>query len=585
MTHTEEMVLRLKDQFNGVMGKAKTNTENTRKATGALNGQVKKLQGLAFKAFGAFAAGKFIAQIGQAGIQMEQTRVSFTTFLGDAEKANKVISDLNKFANFTPFDNNQVIKAGKTLLAFNTPLENLKGDLKAIGDISAGTGKDFNELSTIYGKARIAGTLYAEDINQLVEAGIPIIGEFAKQMKVPESQIKKLASQGKIGFGQLEKAFQNLTGEGGKFNNLMDAQSKTVGGRISTIKGQLQSVQIALGEALLPTLAAIADKLKVFTEFVSKNKAAIASYVPVVVKTVGVIAALIAIVKAYTIVQGILNVVLTANPIGVVIVAIGVLVAMVTIWRKEIIDLIETNKGLQVVLAMAFGPLILTYKLIKFLYDITTNWLQTTESGQAVVKKFVAIMQVLGSALEAVGDYFDDLPNKAVAAFEVIKNKLLGFVKMVQGGVKILLNPMDSEARGEGLKQFQEGQKRLTKDSGDIYRKAYAERLQNQRKEAMRAGLTPGSGPGEGSDSAGGTGLGSMLAAATPTAPAGGSPAAAGGVSGGQGAGRNITISIEQLVGSMTIETTTLQQGSAEIKEMITRALLTAVNDTQSSIS
>ena len=89
----------------------------------------------------------------QLGIEMEQTRVSFTTFLKDADKANATIAQLNQFSNVTPFDNAQVIRAGKGLLAFGTTSEELIPTLRKIGDISAGTGKNFNELATIYGKA------------------------------------------------------------------------------------------------------------------------------------------------------------------------------------------------------------------------------------------------------------------------------------------------------------------------------------------------------------------------------------------------------------------------------------------------
>jgi len=230
-------------------------------------GGIAKFAGIAGLAVGAAGLGKSIIQL---GTDMEQTRVSFTTFLGDAEKANKVIEDLNNFSNFTPFDNAQVIQAGKGLLAFGTSSEKLIPALKTIGDISAGTGKDFNELATIYGKARVAGTLYAEDINQLVEAGVPIMGEFAKALGTSEDQVKKLASEGKLKFKDLETAFQNLTSEGGLFFNLMEKQSDTVQGKFSTLLGKLQTLGIKIGEMLLPPLAKGLDLLIGIVDFIPK---------------------------------------------------------------------------------------------------------------------------------------------------------------------------------------------------------------------------------------------------------------------------------------------------------------------------
>lgn len=250
--------------------KFKENATQKLKEIERASGQTTQKVNLVDRAFGrlkttvaglAIGAALFAGVKGAAalGIEMEQTRVSFTTFLKSADKANETIAQLNEFSNVTPFDNAQVIKAGKGLLAFGTTAEDLIPTLRKIGDISAGTGKDFNELATIYGKARIAGTLYAEDINQLVEAGVPIMGEFAKALGTTEDKVKKMASEGKLKFKDLEQAFTNLTGEGGLFFDLMAKQSETVGGKISTFFGKVQTRGIQLGEAMLPLIGRFTD--------------------------------------------------------------------------------------------------------------------------------------------------------------------------------------------------------------------------------------------------------------------------------------------------------------------------------------
>lgn len=579
MTHTEEIILKLRDQFNKVMGAAEKNTKKVRTQTGQLDDQVKRLQKTAIKAFGAFAIGQGIRNIARLGIEMEQTRVAFSTFLGDADKANATIKELNEFSNVTPFTNDQVIKAGKSLLAFGTPVEKLKTQLKAIGDISAGTGKDFNELTTIYGKAQIAGTLYAEDINQLVEAGIPIIGEFAKQLGVNESQVKKLASQGKIGFGELQTAFQNLTSDGGTFFNLMEKQSKTVGGQISTLQGQAQTFGIALGEALLPVIQSVITKVQMLTQWVSLNKNQIASWVPTIAKVIGVIGAVIVAIKAWMFVQTILNFLLTANPIGVIIVAIGALIAVIAIWRKEIIAAIENNTKLGIAIKLMFLPVTLLVYAIKFLYEIIRDWLTTTQKGQKVLTAFTAHLDLLGKAVRAVGDWFSDLPNKAIAAFEVISQKVGGYIDQIIGAFKIVTNPFDAEGRADGLRKFKEGTDKINASAGEIYRKAYQERKAKQiaDEKAIESEMSAETGASNPTNNATNTGLGNLLGA---------SNSAKSGVSGGlstvaSSAPKNVTISIEKLVESLNINTTNLREGTAEIREEITKALIAAINDAQ----
>lgn len=161
---------------------------------------------------------------------LNKSRKQFEAFTGSADAADKIVQSLTATGQkfFIPTD--EILKAGKSLLAFGENADALPDVLGRIADISAATGKDFQELTTIYGKARAAGVLYAEDINQLVDAGIPIIQEFSKQMGVSNDQVKKLASEGKISFEELQLALFNLTAEGGKFANQSAANADSLSG-------------------------------------------------------------------------------------------------------------------------------------------------------------------------------------------------------------------------------------------------------------------------------------------------------------------------------------------------------------------
>lgn len=201
----------------------------------------------------ALGAGKIVAGFqamsGEAA-KFETLRTSFNVMLGDIKKGEKVVQDINKYSIDTPFTPEQSFRAGRALTAFRIEADKLIPTMQAIGDVSAGTGKEFTELSVIYGKAKVAGTLYAEDINQLLEAGVPILGEFAKQLGVNENQIKKLGSEGKITFDMLEKAFVALTTEGGAFAGMTKELSKTMEGMKSTLEGNSDEIKKFYGEDL-----------------------------------------------------------------------------------------------------------------------------------------------------------------------------------------------------------------------------------------------------------------------------------------------------------------------------------------------
>ena len=179
-------------------------------------------------------------------VQFDRAQRSFNAFTNDGQKAAKLVTDLQGLANRNILNPEEVFQAGKSLLAFGEAADKLPNVLERIALISKATGKNFSELSTIYGKARTSGVLYAEDINQLVDAGIPIIQEFAKQLGVSEGAIKKLASEGKISFEELQLAFFNLSKEGSQFSKLAAEQANTLPnlyqGAINRLKPLLKGI-------------------------------------------------------------------------------------------------------------------------------------------------------------------------------------------------------------------------------------------------------------------------------------------------------------------------------------------------------
>jgi tape measure domain-containing protein len=234
----------------------------TKGAESQLTGLKKTLTGAA-AAFGGVSLAASAIDFGKGAIEAvsnyETVQISLETFLGSAEKAKEVFEDLNQFSIKTPFTPEQVNQAGKALLAFGEPVDGLTTTLGRIGDVASATGKDFNELAVIYGKARVQGTLFAEDINQLTEAGVPIIGEFAKQLGVSESQVKKLGSEGQISFANLEEGFKSLTSEGGRFFGLTDKLSQSTAGRLSTLVGKFDELKRSIGTGLLPIFETLTD--------------------------------------------------------------------------------------------------------------------------------------------------------------------------------------------------------------------------------------------------------------------------------------------------------------------------------------
>lgn len=178
----------------------------------------------------------------ELGAKQEQLNIAFTTFLGSAEKAKKLLAELNKFALVTPFTPDQVNNAAKSLLAFGTAGDKIIPTLKMLGDISAGTGKDLSELAVIYGQISSTGRLMGQDLLQLINAGFNPLQEISKATGRSMQALKKDMEAGNISIEMVEAAFKRATSEGGLFFNLTEKQSKSVLGLLSTVEGNIDEI-------------------------------------------------------------------------------------------------------------------------------------------------------------------------------------------------------------------------------------------------------------------------------------------------------------------------------------------------------
>lgn len=241
---------------------------------------------------GLAVAGAGILAFGAKSLQMagnmETAQTAFTTMLGSAEKATALMKDLQQFGAETPFEFPEIQVAAKSLLAFGIGADEMKTKLREIGDVSSAVGAPIGEIAEIYGKAKTAGRLFAEDINQLTGRGIPIIQELAKQFNVSEGEVKGLVESGKVGFPELEKAFSSMTGEGGKFHDMMKAQSATLPGMWSTLMDNIGQSATVVGQELIKSfdlkekLAGLIEGLDTISTLLSEKglKGALAELFP-----------------------------------------------------------------------------------------------------------------------------------------------------------------------------------------------------------------------------------------------------------------------------------------------------------------
>lgn len=188
---------------------------------------------------------------------------------GDALAAKSLEKQLVELASTTPFSLSDVQSGSKQLLAYGFKAGNVTKDLKMLGSIASGVAAPLNDIVYLYGTLKTQGRAYSKDIMQFTGRGIPIVGELAKQFKVAEKDIKGMIEEGKIGFPQIEKAFKSMTSEGGQFFQMMDVQSKTVGGRISNLGDSWEQLKVNIGKSQTGIVNSTVDFLNKMTTALS----------------------------------------------------------------------------------------------------------------------------------------------------------------------------------------------------------------------------------------------------------------------------------------------------------------------------
>ena len=217
----------------------------------------------------------------RASANLETLQTSFESMLGSADKAREITQRLVEFTAKTPFQLEGVGASAKQLLAFGVTSKDIIPTLNVLGDIAAGANVPLTDMAAIFGKVKAKGKAYTEELLQLSDRGIPIIDVLAKKFGISKQAIFDAAAAGKISFKVIQGALEDMTAQGGIFNNQMERQSRTLAGLFSTLKDNIFLALGEIGGVLVETfdlkqvmkdiITGIGAATKAFRAFVTNN--------------------------------------------------------------------------------------------------------------------------------------------------------------------------------------------------------------------------------------------------------------------------------------------------------------------------
>lgn len=232
-TELKETTSELKKQKAGVSG---------------VSNEMNKMKTLITGFIAAYGGKKLCELLIGSNDEMEQYTTSLEVMLGSASKASAMIEKMRDFAAKTPLTLDNVISGGSLLMSYGVDESNLINTMTKLGDLARGNAEKMDRITLAYGQMLAKGKVTGEELMQMTEAGVPLQTALAESIGVTGEEFSKMVSAGKVGIDDLNKAITGLTTGNGKFAGMMEKQSQTMHGMLSTLLDNLSEFMRKMGE-------------------------------------------------------------------------------------------------------------------------------------------------------------------------------------------------------------------------------------------------------------------------------------------------------------------------------------------------
>ena len=311
-------------------------------------------------AIGAAAGAAVIGGFKAAVSRQNATKVLGGLY-GSAKQATKMMADLRRISSNSPIEYTAYQKAAQSLAYAGVEGKSATGTLRNVGKAIVAAGGDSSKMEQAMGGVMKAvnngGIAMMDSLEMISDSGVPILSGLSEKFGEPINVIKKMASEGKISIDDVLSVMENGTGK--TFQQMIkagDAASKSFGNQWQIAKDKVVN---AVADVMLPTIEkitpliapigdAIVNAIGNLPSIINSIAASFSTWGPVLGTLVGGLVAYKVTMAAISIGTAVwngllvaqriatagaavqmrlLNAAFMANPIGIVIGAITLLVA------------------------------------------------------------------------------------------------------------------------------------------------------------------------------------------------------------------------------------------------------------------
>ena len=449
-----------------------------------------------------------LTALATAGVKYNATMESYlanlTTLLGgNQQEAQKLLDTLKEMAATTPYETTDLVKATQKMMAFGISADDSLKYLQMLGDVAMGDANKMDSLTLAFSQMGASGRATMEDINQMIDQGFNPLTIIAQQTGENMGDLRDRVSAGGVSFQEIANAMKTATSEGGIYFGSMDQASQTTAGKISTLKDDFNSALGSMTESLLPFAMSGVEKLSQLAQWFSSlddngkkvvlTIAGIALAIGPVVSIIGTlikvgsgIKKLVTMIKSWSVVtklmtaaQTALNVVMSMNPITLIIIAIVALIAIIVLlWTKcewfrnavmtainaiwSVIQTVATFIGniFQTVFNVVSGVFNAIWSVVQtvfnFIWTIVQNYVNfwitvwttiftivstiLTSIWNTIQTVFNFIWGIISGVINSIISAFKNVANIVKSVFTSVKNAISSLFKGVVNIIKAPIN-------------------------------------------------------------------------------------------------------------------------------------------------
>lgn len=252
--------LSLKDLFTGKMREADASVNKFESSMGRAQSAANSLAGAVGIAFGSAAVVAFGAKMIQAGTTVENALTGLTTLLKDKAEAQQVINSTMEDATKTPFAFEGLLAANKALISAGVGAKAAREDVLNLANAIAATGGGDDELQRMVvnlQQIRNTGKATALDIKQFAYAGVNVYKVLAEATGKPIEKVKDM----EVSYDMLTYALKKAHDQGGIYASGLENMQKNTSVQISNLGDSVFQLSVRMFNDLKPAIDSIISGL------------------------------------------------------------------------------------------------------------------------------------------------------------------------------------------------------------------------------------------------------------------------------------------------------------------------------------